>query len=156
MLRSIHHSPSEITARLSFPTIMNLCHLFVSASLVLLTGRIINFLQGPEIWNVDAGRMVHQGKAAVIEDAFLDAKSPKGSGTNTPARSRMQTPVASVNGTPAGSGAEDANGKPIIRKKKKMTRNQMKVQEERRRLRKLHWLSHGGPKPEDTDSDNGP
>ncbi|KAJ7079100.1 P-loop containing nucleoside triphosphate hydrolase protein [Mycena belliarum] len=111
----------------------------------------------PEIWNVDAGRMTHQGKAAVVEDAFLDSKSPKGSGNNTPARSRLGTPAASANGTPVGSGAED-NGspKPFAKRKKKMTRNQMKAQEERRRLRKLHWLTHGGPKPEDTDSDIDP
>jgi elongation factor 3 len=101
--------------------------------------------------------MVHQGKAAVVEDAFLDSKSPKGSGTNTPARSRLGTPSASVNATPVGSGAEDGGSpKPFIKKKKKMTRNQMKAQEERRRLRKLHWLTHGGPKPEDTDSDVDP
>lgn len=101
--------------------------------------------------------MTHQGKAAVVEDAFLDARSPKGSGANTPARSRLQTPIASRVGTPAGSGAED-NGSPQgpTRRKKKMTRNQMKAQEERRRLRKLHWLTTGGPKPEDTDSDMDP
>ncbi|KAJ7200715.1 P-loop containing nucleoside triphosphate hydrolase protein [Mycena rebaudengoi] len=114
----------------------------------------------PEIWNVDGGRLTLQGKAATIEDAFLDSKSPRGSGNNTPARSRLGTPVASVNGTPVGSGAEDSGGaagiKPVVRKKKKMTRNQMKAQEERRRLRKLHWLTVGGPKPEDTDSDGDP
>jgi elongation factor 3 len=101
--------------------------------------------------------MTHQGKAAVIEDAFLDSKSPKGSGTNTPARSRLGTPAASANATPVGSGAED-NGSPSrpIKRKKKLTRNQMKAQEERRRLRKLHWLTVGGPKPEDTDSDIDP
>ncbi|KAF8919883.1 P-loop containing nucleoside triphosphate hydrolase protein [Mucidula mucida] len=106
----------------------------------------------PEIWNVDAGRMTQQGKAAIVEDAFLDKK---GSGTSTPVRSRLHTPIASAAGTPAGSGAEDS-GSPApgpIRKKKKLTRNQQKAQEERRRLRKLHWLTHGGPKPEDTDSD---
>lgn len=107
---------------------------------------------GPEIWNVDAGRLTQQGKAAIIEDAFLDSKSPKGSGLNTPARSRLQTPIASAAGTPAGSGAEDGSPS-VVRKKKKLTRNQMKAQEERRRLRKLRWLSDGGPKPEDTDSD---
>ncbi|KAF7361737.1 hypothetical protein MVEN_00517600 [Mycena venus] len=108
----------------------------------------------PEIWNVDAGRMTHQGKVAVVEDAFLDSKSPKGSGTNTPARSRLGTPAASAHATPVGSGAEDGGSpKPPVIKKKKMTRNQMKAQEERRRLRKLAWLTHGGPKPEDTDSD---
>ena len=111
---------------------------------------------GPEIWNVDNGRITHQGKAAVIEDAFLDAKSSKGSGFNTPVRSRLQTPIASTAGTPVVSGAEDGGVKPAVKKKKKMTRNQMKAQEERRRLRKLRWLSEGGPKPEDTDSDDGP
>lgn len=110
-------------------------------------------ISGPEIWNVDNGRVNHQGKAAVVDDAFLDAKSPKGSGANTPVRSRLHTPIASAAGTPAGSGAEDGIVKSIVKKKKKMTRNQMKAQEERRRLRKLRWLSEGGPKPEDTDSD---
>ncbi len=99
--------------------------------------------------------MTHKGKAAVVEDAFADLKSPRGSGANTPARSRIQTPVASVHGTPVGSGAEDkgAASTPPSRKKKKPTRNQMKAQEERRRIRKLNWLTFGGPKPEDTDSD---
>jgi elongation factor 3 len=98
--------------------------------------------------------MTHQGKAAVVEDAFLDTKTPRGSGTNTPVRSRLQTPAASTNGTPVGSGAEDmGGGKVLTKKKKKVTRNQMKAQEERRRLRKLHWLTVGGPKPEDTDSE---
>ncbi|KAH8828260.1 ABC transporter-domain-containing protein [Flagelloscypha sp. PMI_526] len=108
----------------------------------------------PEIWNVEAGRLTHKGTAATIEDAFLDGKSPKGSGTNTPVRSRLHTPAASAAGTPAGSGAEDTGASPVpVKKKKKPTRNQMKAQEERRRLRKLRWLSEGGPKPEDTDSD---
>lgn len=30
------------------------------------------------------------------------------------------------------------------KKKKKMTRNELKAQEERRRLRKLNWLTYGG------------
>ncbi|KAH9858691.1 P-loop containing nucleoside triphosphate hydrolase protein [Lenzites betulinus] len=104
----------------------------------------------PEIWHVDAGRMAHKGKVALIEDP-LAVKSPKGSGANTPAKAR--TPMASAAATPAGSGAEDkGNGMPI-KKKKKLTRNQMKAQEERRRVRKLNWLAFGGPRPEDTDSD---
>jgi len=37
----------------------------------------------------------------VIEDAFLGAKSPKGSGYNTPVRSRVQSPAASAAATPA-------------------------------------------------------
>ncbi|PIL36202.1 ATP-binding cassette transporter [Ganoderma sinense ZZ0214-1] len=110
----------------------------------------------PEIWNIEDGRMTHKGKIAVIEDAFA-VKSPKGSGSNTPALSRVQTPAASAAATPAGSGAEDnkagGTSTPPIKKKKKLTRNQIKAQEERRRVRKLNWLTFGGPKPEDTDSD---
>ena len=100
--------------------------------------------------------MTHKGKAATVEDAFADSKSPKGSGTNTPARSRVQTPAASVAATPAGSGAEDAGASTpskLVVKKKKQTRNQIKAQEERRRQRKLAWLTHGGPRPEDTDEE---
>ncbi|KAF5380589.1 hypothetical protein D9615_004611 [Tricholomella constricta] len=110
----------------------------------------------PEIWNVDAGRMTQQGKVPTVEDAFLDARSPKGSGTNTPVRSRLQTPVASAAGTPVASGDEAAAAStaPVVRKKKKPTRNQLKAQEERRRLRKIQWLNEGGPKPEDTDDDD--
>lgn len=98
--------------------------------------------------------MTHKGKAAVVDDAFGDSKFTRGSGTNTPIRSRTQTPVASTNATPAASGAEgDAQSAQVPKKKKKLTRNQIKVQEERRRIRKLNWLTFGGPKPEDTDSD---
>lgn len=91
-----------------------------------------------------------------MEDAFADLKSPKGSGANTPARSRVQSPAVSAHVTPAGSGAEDGGATKVVKKKKKQTRNQMKAQEERRRLRKLAWLTHGGPRPEDTDSDVDP
>ncbi|KAF8268641.1 P-loop containing nucleoside triphosphate hydrolase protein [Lactarius quietus] len=108
----------------------------------------------PEIWNISEGRMTHKGKAAVVEDAFADLKSPRGSGANTPVRSRVQSPAASAAATPAASGTEDKGtpGVPGV-KKKKMTRNQLKAQEERRRLRKLHWLQVGGAKPDDTDDE---
>ena len=110
---------------------------------------------GPEIWNVNGGHLVQEGKAATIEDSFLNAKSPKGSTTNSPALSRLQSPAHSAAGTPIASGVEDAASsvQPVNKKKKKLTRNQLKAREERRRLRKLRWLSEGGPKPEDTDSD---
>ena len=97
--------------------------------------------------------MTHKGKVAVIEEPVA-AKTPKGSGANTPAKA--MTPAASAAATPAGSGAEDKpNGTatPPVKKKKKLTRNQIKAQEERRRIRKLNWLTFGGPKPDDTDSD---
>lgn len=98
--------------------------------------------------------MTHKGKAAVVEDAFADIKSPRGSGANTPVRSRVQSPAASAAATPAASGTEGTGTPPIPGgKKKKPTRNQLKAQEERRRLRKLAWLTNGGAKPEDTDED---
>ncbi|KAL5485081.1 NEW1 [Sanghuangporus weigelae] len=111
----------------------------------------------PEIWHIEAGRMTHKGKLAIVEDAFIDGKTPrgtpKGSGPNTPVRSRVQTPAASAAGTPAASGTEGNAPATLVMKKKKKTRNQLKAQEERRRLRKSNWLAFGGPKPEDTDSD---
>lgn len=122
----------------------------LSNQLVILPS--LTFAVGPEIWNIDGGKMTHKGKVAVVEDAFADG-TPRGSGSNTPVRSRVQTPAASVAGTPVASGAEDGGKTGAVKKKKKPTRNQMKAQEERRRQRKLHWLTFGGPKPEDTDSD---
>lgn len=109
---------------------------------------------GPEIWNIEAGRMTRQGKVAIVEDVPT-ARSPGGSGTTTPVRSRLQTPVASNAGTPAASGDESTLSPQVslVKKKKKQTRNQMKAQEERRRLRKLRWLTEGGPRPEDTDDE---
>ncbi len=38
-------------------------------------------------------------------------------------------------------------------KNEKLTHNQLKVQEERMRQRKLNWLQFGRPKPEGTDED---
>jgi|SRR6267142_44403 len=128
--------------------------LFVSTIYVSTQIYALIAMLGPEIWKISEGRVTHKGKAAVVEDAFIGAKSPRGSGSNTPVRSRLQSPAASAAVTPVASGAEDkgTSAVPAV-KKKKLTRNQIKVQEERRRLRKLNWLQFGGPKPEDTDDD---
>jgi elongation factor 3 len=111
---------------------------------------------GSEIWQVADGKVTQKGKVAVIEDAFAETKSPKGSGAQTPAgkASRAATPAASAAATPAGSGGEGTGTPPPMRKKKKLTRNQLKEQAERRKKRKLDWLISGGPKPEDTDEDD--
>jgi len=106
----------------------------------------------PEIWNVEAGRLTHQGKAAVVEDAFLDVKEGKSKPSSRLA-SRMASPAASAAATPAGSDAESGKATPnSVVRKKKLTRNQMKAKEERKRQRLLNWLTHGGPKP-DSDSE---
>lgn len=114
---------------------------------------------GSEIWEIEAGRLTHKGKTAVIEDILGDTRTPRESGGNTPVRSRVTSPVVSNAATPVVSGAEEggvAVNAGVGKKKKKLTRNQVKTQEERRRQRKLAWLSYGGPKPEDTDSDGDP
>ncbi|KAG9048951.1 hypothetical protein FS837_011594 [Tulasnella sp. UAMH 9824] len=116
----------------------------------------------PEIWNVENGRLVQQGKSAVVEDAFLEAKSKPASRLASRRASPAITPSGSNAGTPAGSGDEGtpegastpAKGAGPA-KKKKLTRNQLKAKEERRRQRKLQWLISGGPKP-DSDSDPDP
>lgn len=101
----------------------------------------------PEIWNVEAGRLTQKGKTAVVEDAFADGKSRPGSKK----ASAVPTPVASASATPAGSGDEKAGtalgGALSAIKKKKLTRNQLKAKEERRKARKLQWLSFGGEWP---------
>lgn len=124
-----------------------------------------------EIWNVQNGRIQHKGKAAVVEgDAFEDGKRSK-AGTPLGNVSRAGTPSGSKPGSKAGtplgsnapsaanSGAEDgaANGLPMpVVKKKKLTRKQLKDREERRRLRKLRWLSSSTGEPREPDTDTGP
>ncbi|KAG8857964.1 hypothetical protein FRB96_005455 [Tulasnella sp. 330] len=109
----------------------------------------------PEIWNVEAGRLTHQGKAAIVEDAFLEGKDKAKPASRLASRkaSPAMTPAGSAAATPAGSDVESGKATPnSVIKKKKMTRNQMKAKEERKRLRLLHWLTVGGPKP-DSDSE---
>ena len=88
---------------------------------------------------------------AIIEDSFADTKPSKpGSLRN----SAMPTPVASARATPnvsgderekgGGSGLVSGTASPKSKGKKKMTRNQIKAREERRKARKLHWLTFGG------------
>lgn len=105
----------------------------------------------PEVWNVEAGHITHRGKG-FVEDAPL-ARAFQASGVKTPVGSRLQSPVPSSAGTPVASGDETSMLQKPGSKKKKMTRNQLKAQEERRRLRKLRWLSEGGPRPEDTEEE---
>lgn len=105
----------------------------------------------PELWHVDKGRLTHKGKVAIIEDAFADPKSSKpGSVRNSAA----PTPAASAGATPnvsgderlkgGGSGLVSGTASPKPKGKKKLTRNQLKAREERRKARKLHWLTFGG------------
>lgn len=126
----------------------------------------------PEIWNVENGIITAKGKTAVAEDAFADGASTPGDastpGLMTPAMtpagskaasrvaSKVNTPSTSATGTPAGSGDEgdhDMSKFKAKKGKKKMSRNEKKAQEERRRLRLNNWLSYGGDREPDTDDE---
>lgn len=78
----------------------------------------------PEIWRVEAGKLTHQGKQAVAETNFEDQAADA---------KKMEERVRP--------------------KKKKLTRNQIKERDARRRERHLKWLIEGGTRPADTDSD---
>jgi elongation factor 3 len=68
--------------------------------------------------------MTLKGKVAVVEENFEDAAL------------KIEKSVSKSKG-----------------KKKKLTRNELKARETRRRARHLKWLSEGGEKEPDTESD---
>lgn len=119
----------------------------------------------PEIWNVEAGRLTHKGKAAIVEDAFDESKPNSRATSRLASRngSRLNSPAGSTPASANNSGAEEdkreigADGLPVpIVKKKKLTRKQQKEREERRRLRTIRFLSSsipGAVREPDTDSD---
>ncbi|POW07506.1 hypothetical protein PSHT_09926 [Puccinia striiformis] len=101
----------------------------------------------------------HKGKAAVVEgDAFEDGKR-LGSGLNskkgTPSGSKSATPLPSATNSDNETGSPADPNMPMVRKKK-LTRKQMKDREERRRMRKLRWLSDstGAAREPDTDTED--
>ena len=94
----------------------------------------------PEQWHVADGRVTHKGHLAVAMDRFEDSR-PGSSAVSSAAASAMSSAQASaVNSEAEGSpGGGDLKFK--ARKKKKMTRQEKKDQEVRRRLRHINWLS---------------
>jgi elongation factor 3 len=101
----------------------------------------------PEQWHVADGRLTHKGHLAVDLSRFEDSR---------PGSSNVSSAVSSATVSPAMSGAEDnSEMKFRAKKKKKMTRAQMKEREVRRRLRHIEWLNSakGTPHPPDTDDD---
>ena len=107
----------------------------------------------PEIWHVDNGELTHMGKVALVEDAFDEPSRPS-SRTTSKAGTPRTASVANTPGTSAApsaansddDGAADSLAKLALKpkKKKKMTRNEVKAQEARRAKRKLDWLTYGG------------
>jgi elongation factor 3 len=110
----------------------------------------------PEQWHVADGRVTHKGHLAVSMDRFEDSRP--GSAANS---SAMSSAVASAAGSVASSAvnseAEDGGDMKFkARKKKKgLTKKQLKEQEVRRRLRHIDWLNSpkGTPHPPDTDDE---
>jgi elongation factor 3 len=101
----------------------------------------------PEQWHVADGRVTHKGHLAVDMNRFEDSR---------PGSSNVSSAVSSATASAVNSGVED-NGDMNFRakKKKKMTRAQMKEREVRRRLRHIEWLNSpkGTPHPPDTDDE---
>ncbi len=115
----------------------------------------------PEQWHVAGGRVMHKGHLAVHADRFEDiAGSGGGSGMSSAVGSAVaSSAVSSATASAVNSGAEDAGGDSMkfkARKKKtKLTRNQLKERDVRRKLRHIEWLNSpaGTPRPADTDDE---
>ncbi|KAM9937496.1 hypothetical protein OXX80_002985 [Metschnikowia pulcherrima] len=98
----------------------------------------------PEQWHVENGEVVQKGVAVVDNSRFADgAESAEASPAPEPVKKR------------ADDDDSPANIK-VRTRKKKMTRNDKKLQAERRRLRHIEWLSSpkGTPKFPDTDDED--
>ncbi|GAB1312503.1 [NU+] prion formation protein 1 [Madurella fahalii] len=114
-----------------------------------------------EQWHVHDGRVTHRGTAAVALDRFEDASKPASaitSGLNTPALSSSAVSSAVNSGAEDNGGGGGVTGESMAfraRKKKKMTKRELKEREVRRRLRHIEWLNSpkGTPHPPDTDDE---
>lgn len=104
----------------------------------------------PEQWHVADGRVIQKGNAAVSSTAFEDSKPGSLVSSAVPS-----TAASSAAPSTANSEAEGGDMKFKAKKKKKMTRAQVKEREVRRRLRHIEWLNSpkGTPHPPDTDDD---
>jgi len=113
----------------------------------------------PEQWHVDNGRLTQKGHLAVSLDRFEDSRPGSSLASSAAASSNVSSAAPSTNGTPSGStqvsDAEGGDMKFRAKKKKKLTRAQLKDREVRRRLRHIEWLNSpkGTPHPVDTDDE---
>ncbi|EMG49297.1 NEW1 [NU+] prion formation protein 1 [Candida maltosa Xu316] len=99
----------------------------------------------PEQWHVENGEVIQKGTVAVDSNRFED---------NGGESSKEASPAPASIKKRADDDDSPANIK-VRTRKKKMTRNEKKLQAERRRLRYIEWLSSpkGTPKPVDTDDE---
>lgn len=114
----------------------------------------------PEQWHINDGRLVQKGHLAVNMDRFEDSRPGSSLASSAAASSNVSSAMSSMAGTPIGSGAQsEAEGQEEMkfksRKKKKLTRAQLKERDVRRRLRHIEWLNSpkGTPHPPDTDDE---
>ncbi|WFD03197.1 [NU+] prion formation protein 1 [Malassezia obtusa] len=111
----------------------------------------------PEIWRVEEGRIVSKTKTDVASENFADDGAPASetpSEAATPAATAPTSAANSGTNTPANrSDDEDMSKLKAKKGKKKLTRNEKKAQEERRRLRLNRWLQYGGEREPDTDDE---
>jgi len=91
----------------------------------------------PEQWHVADGRVMHKGHLAVALDRFEDGSRPGSSVASSNVSSAAASPGASA----ANSDVEGGDMKFRAKKKKKLTRQQLKDREVRRRLRHIEWLN---------------
>lgn len=102
----------------------------------------------PEQWHIADGRVTHKGHLAVALDRFAD--------DSRPGSSAASSAVSSATASAVNTDAEDGGDMKFkAKKKKKMTRAQLKEREVRRRLRHIEWLNSpkGTPHPPDTDDE---
>lgn len=111
----------------------------------------------PEQWHVVDGHVTHKGHISLIADRFEDSRSPgPGSGQGSSAVSSTAASSAVNSGAEDGGSGAGGDMKFKAKKKKtKLTRNQLKEREVRRKLRHIEWLNSpkGTPHPPDTDDD---
>jgi elongation factor 3 len=95
----------------------------------------------PEQWHVANGRVTHKGHLAVSLDRFEDSR-PGSSVASSAAVSLAGSRVTSASASAVNSEAEDGDMNFKAKKKRKMTKKQLKEQEVRRRLRYIEWYVH--------------
>lgn len=117
----------------------------------------------PEIWQVEGGRIISKTRTDIAAENFADssASTPAGTEPSSAAPSAPGSVAPSAPGSAAPSAPrsavpsddEDMSKLKAKKGKKKLTRNEKKAQEERRRLRLNRWLQYGGEREPDTDDE---
>ena len=94
----------------------------------------------PEQWHVEAGRVIHKGTVGIDGARFEDSKP--GTAANSTVASIANSAVTSAAPSANNSGAEDTQDMSFrARKKKKMTKKELKERDVRRKLRHIEWLN---------------